>query len=239
MDPRPDPAARDSSARRRKTARIAAALEALYGVPRWKGRRDPLDCLIETILSQSTNDRNRERAFAELTRRFPSWAAVAESPTRTVADAIRVAGLANQKSGRIQAVLRWVKEQFGGYSLDAIETMDSDAVFDLLCTQKGIGKKTVAILLAFGLGRDVFAVDTHVHRIAGRLGLIGPRIDAARAHDVMARQVPEGKSYSFHVNLIRFGREICHARKPECGLCPVRRSCLWWRAAAKTVEEKQ
>ncbi len=213
------------AALRRKAARVTELLERRFGVPRRRPKSSPLDSLIGTILSQSTNDRNRDRAYASLRDAFPSWQDVMDARTADIARAIRAGGLANQKSVRIRNILRWVKETFGELSLDALHQIDTAEASDLLCSQHGIGIKTAAVTLLFACGRDVFPVDTHVHRICRRLGLVPDKATAERTHHLMAPLIAKGRSLSLHVNFLRLGRTICHARGPLCAECPLGRLC--------------
>ena len=208
-----------------KTRRIMEALEAVQGVPEPRRPEPPLDALIHTILSQNTNDRNSGRAYESLRIRFPRWEDVLHANPTQIADAIRVGGLAAQKSVRIRDLLAWVQERYGELNLDVVCDMEIEEVFDTLCARPGIGPKTVSVMLLFACGKDVFPVDTHIHRVTRRLGLIPSNCSADKAHILMAELVPPGKSYSFHLNLIRFGREICHARTPECDRCPLSEYC--------------
>ena len=154
-------------------ARNVHLLELHLGTPRQKKKRtDPLDMLIGTLLSQNTNDRNSHRAYLELQRRFPTWKKVAEAPVRAIASAIKVGGMKNQKSGRIKALLRSIHKDYGSYRLRGIEEMNNDKVISTLTAFHGIGFKTAACVLLFSLRRDVFPVDTHIHRICNRLGLV-------------------------------------------------------------------
>ncbi len=216
---------RTRTALRRKTARCAAALERRYGVPEWSGPRPPLDALIQTILSQATSDVNSHRAFRQLTERFPRWEDALAAGPRDIERAIRSGGLARQKSVRIHKLLRWVDEQFGGLSLDAVGQMPTDEVFDTLLPLDGVGVKTIAVMLLFACGRDVFAVDTHVHRIVRRVGLVPEKATAEKAFKLMRPLVPEGKALSFHVNLLKLGRTLCRPSDPACAECPLRRLC--------------
>ena len=201
-------------------------LEAFYGRPRQPGRaRNPLDSLIRTVLSQNTSDVNSERAYASLRERFPRWEDVMKAPSRSIAAAIRSGGLANQKSRRIKRILRWVKDQFGELSLRSLHQKTDVEIRELLAPLPGIGPKTVHVLMAFALNRDAFPVDTHVHRVTRRLGLIAANATAEKAHALMAPLVPQGRAYSLHVNLIRLGRQLCHPRNPECTPCPLLREC--------------
>jgi endonuclease-3 len=226
---KPTPQMPGQSALRRKVARVVQLLEEHLGIPRHGSRRDPLDSLIGTILSQSTNDRNRDRAYASLRQAFPTWEAVLNAPAADIARAIRVGGLSNQKSTRIKSFLVWVKQTFGKLSLDALRTMPTSQAYQLLCTQKGIGLKTVAVTLLFACRRDVFPVDTHVHRICRRLGLVPADATPEKTHRLMAPLVPKGKALSLHVNLLRHGRTTCRAQRPSCGGCCLRRLCEYSR----------
>jgi endonuclease-3 len=210
-----------------KEFRIIRLLESHIGIPRQRKKRaDPLDMLIGTLLSQNTNDRNSHRAYVELRKRFPTWKKVADAPVNAIASAIRVGGMKNQKSKRIKGLLRTVHEQFGSYRLRGIEKMTNDEVISILTDFHGIGFKTAACVLLFSLRREVFPVDTHIHRICNRLGLVRTRTPD-KSFEAMKSLIPEGKSYSFHTNLIRFGRTICIARRPRCGQCPLYDQCLF------------
>jgi endonuclease-3 len=212
---------------KRKLKKITLLLERQYGVPRKEGSGDLLGILIETILSQNTNDQNRDRAYARLKNRFPLWEDVLHAKTETIISAIRPGGLAEQKAKRIREILRWIKEREGRLSLSFLKGMDSEEIKKLIGGLKGIGPKTVHCLLLFGLGRDAFPVDTHILRIGKRLGLIPEAMDAVKAHLWMVPLIPKGKSLSLHLNLIRFGRSICMARRPQCEECFLAEKCLY------------
>jgi endonuclease-3 len=187
---------------------------------------DPLDELILTVLSQHTSDLNAERAFADLRRAFPrDWAEVEHARTQAVADAIRSGGLANSKAPRIQAILREVHEREGGYDLGRLRQLPDAEARAYLMTLPGIGPKTAAVVLSFALGRDAIPVDTHVHRVSRRLGLIPPGASAERADRLLHDLVPEGLRTPLHVALIRLGREICKAPTPRCRGCPLNDIC--------------
>ena len=205
----------------RKTRRVAAELEEFLRVP-VKPRRleSPLDCLIATLLSQNTNDRNSHRAWVTLRKRYPTWERVANAPTDSLAKAIEVGGLKNQKARRIKQILRGIKKQVGKYDLRNLKRKSDGEVLEYLTSMKGVGVKTAACVLVFSLGRDVFPVDTHIHRLCNRLGLVRTK-NAEETFDAMQPLVPEGKAYSFHINLIRFGRSVCKAQNPLCGKCPL------------------
>ena len=212
---------------RAKVRAVNDALEAHFGVPVRQGASDPLTSLIVTLLSQNTNDVNRDRAYASLRERFPTWERVRVASPQAIAEAIRVGGLSRQKSVRIKRILQWVKERYGALSLDAIQDMPTQDVFELLGALPGVGLKTVSVLLAFACGRDVFPVDTHVHRISGRLGFVPANASAEKTHRLMADLVPKGKAYSFHINLLKFGRTLCKARRPCCSECFIVKHCLY------------
>ena len=210
-----------------KVKRVNALLERAYGIPKREKKVDLLDVLIQTILSQNTNDRNRDQAYQTLKKRFPRWDNVLCSKEREVIRAIRTGGLAKQKTKRIREILRWIKRGYGELTLSALEGTDSETIKEVLGGLKGIGPKTIHCLLLFGLGREAFPVDTHVLRTGKRLGLIPKRMDAEKAHVWMGPLVPEGKSLSLHVNLIRFGRSLCLANRPRCSDCFLVEECLF------------
>ncbi len=225
----PEGKADHNSSRQRlriKVDRITRILEKVYGVPRKQRKADPLDVLIQTILSQNTNDRNRDRAYARLTDRFPRWENVIEAELQDIVEAIRPGGLAEQKARRIQEMLRWIKGHHGALSLRFLRRMDSREILRTLGSLKGIGPKTLHCLLLFGLGREAFPVDTHILRVGKRLGFIPERMGAEDAHGWMIPLVPEGKSLSLHINLIRLGRSVCEARSPRCFRCFLKKECL-------------
>ncbi len=209
-----------------KVRRITLLLERKYGVPSHKKQGDPVEILIQTILSQNTNDRNRDRAYQRLKTEFTSWEDVLEARTQAVIQAIRPGGLAKQKARRIREILHWIKEREGRLNLSFLKKMDSDEVKKTMGDLKGIGPKTVHCLLLFGLGREAFPVDTHVLRVGKRLGFIPGWMNADKAHEWMASLIPEKKSLSLHLNLIRFGREICKAKDPRCPGCFLIKLCL-------------
>ncbi|MBI4567145.1 MAG: endonuclease III [Planctomycetes bacterium] len=214
---------------RAKAVRVAAALARLYGVPRWSGPRDPVACLVETIISQNTTDRARDAAYAALVARFPTWEALAAAPERDVRAAIRGAGLAEAKARTIRRLLAMLLARYGAYRFDALKAMTDDEAIAFLTTVSGIGVKTAAIALAFALGRDVFPVDTHVNRLCGRLGLVPESSAPDRTFRLMRAICPPGQAYAFHVGLITHGRRVCRAPRPKCEICALRSLCRFHR----------
>jgi endonuclease-3 len=188
-------------------------------------RSDPLEELILTVLSQHTSDVNAERAFESLRAALPSWADVVRVPTRAVADAIRSGGLADTKAPRIQAILREVEEQRGVFDLSYLRELSDEQARMELVSLPGVGPKTAAVVLSFALGRDAMPVDTHVHRVTRRLGLVPPTTSAERADRILHELVPAGLRTPLHVALIRLGREICKAPTPRCRICPLKDIC--------------
>lgn len=211
--------------RRDKIATVHERLMQVFGKPEWRAHLPPLDELVSTILSQNTNDVNRDRAFAALRQRFPSWEQVRDAPVEEIVSAIRPAGLANQKGPRIQKALRHISAERGALSLDFLADMPLQEAREWLLNLDGVGPKTAAIVLLFGLGRPVFPVDTHVHRVSRRLGLIGEKVSAEKAHILLEALVPPEWYYPFHLNVIRHGRRVCHARKPNCEACVLNDVC--------------
>lgn len=196
-----------------------------YGNPTWRHPLPAIDELISTILSQNTNDTNRDRAFAALRRTFPTWEQVRDGDTQEVIAAIRPAGLANQKGPRIQAVLREITTQRGALDLDFLAELSPTEGREWLLQFKGVGPKTAAIVLLFSLGKPAFPVDTHIYRVSGRIGLRPEGMSVEQAHEFLEGLLPPETYYTAHLNLIRLGREICAARKPDCANCPLQALC--------------
>ena len=218
--------------RRSKLKRALTKISRVYGNPAWSqdesaDGRDVLSALILTILSQATTDGNRDVAFARLRRRFPTWEKVLKADVKKVEEAIRPGGLSRQKSVRIQALLAWLKETQGGLSAEFLRDLDLPEAKDQLGHLRGIGVKTLSVVLMFTCGRDVFPVDTHVHRVCRRLGLIDERCSAEKAHAEMANLLRPGESYAAHVNFWKFGKFICRARQPNCDKCPLVKDCVY------------
>ena len=212
----------------RRALEVHERLVGVYGEPCWRSHMDPISELVSTILSQNTNDVNRDRAFGRLRERVPTWEAVRDADVQEVKEAILVSGLANHKAPAIQRALRHITEQRGELSLDFLGEWPVSEAKDWLTEIKGVGPKTAAIVLLFSLGRPAFPVDTHVHRVTGRLGLIGPKVSRERAHEILEALLPEELYYAFHLNVIRHGREVCAARNPRCDLCPLQDLCQYY-----------
>jgi endonuclease III len=210
-------------------------LLAFYGYPEWRTPLPPLDELVSTILSQNTNDQNRDRAFAALRARFPTWEAARDADEQAVIEAIRPAGLANQKGPRIQNVLREITAQRGSLNLDFLADLPAEEARDWLLNFKGVGPKTAAIVLQFSLGKPAFPVDTHIYRLSGRLGLRPAKMSVEQAHQHLANLLPPEAYYPAHLNLIRLGREICQARRPNCPVCPLQGVCDFARSHQKSA----
>jgi endonuclease-3 len=211
-----------------KARKITLLLEKQYGVPRRKSPGNPLDILIETILSQNTNDQNRDKAYRRLKARFPRWEDALKGKRKSIASAIQPGGLAEQKARRIREILHWIKKREGRLSLSFLKEMESEEIRKTMGGLKGIGPKTLHCLLLFGLGREAFPVDTHILRIGKRLGFIPDRMSAAKAHLWMMDFIPKEKSFSLHLNLIRLGRTVCKAQRPLCTICFLRKGCLYF-----------
>lgn len=217
-------------------ARVYELLIATYGEPRWVPDYDPLGGLVETILSQHTSDINSERAYQQLITTFPTWEEVRDAPTHLVAEAIRSGGLANIKAPRIQDALHTLTEQqqaqggskpLSDYLYDELTKRAPEEAWQYLRSIPGVGPKTAACVLLFDMGEPVMPIDTHVFRVSKRLGIIGPKVNADQAHNLFARVTPPEWVYTLHVDLIRHGRQICHAQRPECWRCSLYSECAY------------
>jgi endonuclease-3 len=214
---------------RHKALHIHEQLIESYGEPENTANSDPVASLVNTILSQNTNDQNRDVAYRQLRERFPTWAEVRDAPTEDVVDAIRPAGLGPSKAPRIQQALQRITEQQGEITLDFLRDMPLEEAREWLLNIKGVGPKTAAIVLLFALNRPAFPVDTHVHRVTQRLGLIPEEASREQAHEILEDMLPEEIYYPFHLNLIRHGRQICAARSPQCEACPLQADCDYYQ----------
>ncbi len=230
--PAPTPAASRLGAwsppTRARVRRVRDRLRLRYGIPSAPPHERPLDELILTVLSQSTNDRNRDVAFLRLRDRFPSWEAVCSAPLAEVEEAIRPGGISKVKSARIQAILRAI-----GASSSKLDPLSLDWLRDApvaegqayLCGLPGVGRKTAACVLLFSFGRRDVPVDTHVARVATRLGLLRPGAPFPELHDAMLALTAPGEELELHINLLRHGRRTCRARTPDCAGCVLARMC--------------
>jgi len=216
---------------RRRALAVHQRLLGAYGEPRWRNPMPPIDELVSTILSQNTNDLNRDRAFTALRQAFPTWEAVRDAPARSISRAIRPAGLANLKGPRIKAVLRAITKERGSLDLGFLRRMSPEQAMTWLMRFKGVGRKTASIVLLFSLGMPAFPVDTHIYRLSGRLGLRPEGASLEQTHDLLAQAFPPEAYYSAHLNLIRHGREVCHARNPVCAECILHRRCPYGRSS--------
>jgi len=214
---------------RARVARIRDRLRAVYGIPLMRPHGDPIAELVLTVLSQSTNDRNRDVAYLRLRERLPAWEAVMCAPVQAVEEAIRPGGISKVKSARIQEILRAIadepRDRRSELSLDWLQTAPVLEARDYLMTLPGVGRKTAACVLLFAYGLREVPVDTHVSRVGTRLGLLDPAASLERQHDEMLALTPPGQELELHVNLLRHGRRTCHARSPACEECALARMC--------------
>ncbi len=207
-----------------------------YGQPTWRDAKPAVDELVSTILSQNTNDINRDRAYELLRQAFPTWEAVRKAETALVVAAIRPAGLANQKGPRIQKVLNDIVAERGSLDLTFLKDMPLEEARQWLTKFNGVGPKTAAIVLLFSLGRPAFPVDTHIYRVTGRVGLRPEKMTVEQAHIHLEKLFPPDTYYAAHLNIIRLGREICPVRKPACPRCPLRGICNYAKTTLKASD---
>jgi endonuclease-3 len=205
-------------------------LKAVYGAPKPQRGLDPLDVLIETILSQSTTNANSDRAFERLKRRFPGWEAARRARVASIEAAIRSGGLAKQKSIRIKELLNEISKRRGSLDLAFLKTARLEEAKQFLASFKGVGPKTVACTLLFACNRPVFPIDTHIFRIARRLGLIPEKCSDDEAHRLMGEMIPRKRYYEAHINLIRHGRRVCRPRDPLCEQCCLVDYCEYYNS---------
>ena len=204
---------------------IIEKLADQYGKRVWQEHRDPVSELVLTILSQHTSDINSRRAFDKLGADFPSWDEVINADTDDIAQSIWTAGLARVKAPRIKAILKLIIQRCGSLNLDFLAELPIDEAKLWLQQLPGVGPKTVACVLLFSLGLPVMPVDTHIHRVAKRLGLIDSKTSADKAHRILEPMIPQKEIYSFHINMIEHGRQVCHAQNPECVTCVFTTAC--------------
>ena len=213
---------------------VLRKLERASASPRWTPHHDPLAELVATILSQNTSDVNSDRAYAALRAAFPSWDEVADAPPDELATVIRSGGLAKLKAQRIQQILRTLRARQGDLSLDKLMDMPMPAARAFLAEFSGVGPKTIACVLLFACGHPAFPVDTHIHRVTTRLGLLPEGCTPERAHAVLEPLIPPARVYAAHVNLIRHGRTVCRSRLPDCQHCCLRTLCPYPQSSAQT-----
>jgi len=204
---------------------VIKLLEQEYGSCQWQADRDPIDVLIGTILSQNTSDANSSRAFASLKARFDSWEAVASAPAERIAEVIKCGGLSQIKAARIKQVLKQIESGKGRITLDFLKSRTMTKAKDFLMSLPGVGHKTASCVLLFSLGKPSLPVDTHIFRVAKRLGLIGSKVSIEKAPGLLQKQIPPSRIYQFHVHMIEHGRRICRARQPRCNRCILRGIC--------------
>jgi endonuclease-3 len=212
-----------------RATKIHERLLEFYGEPIWRNPLPAIDELVSTILSQNTNDNNRDRAFNALRAKFGTWEQVREADVLDVINAIRPAGLANQKGPRIQQVLRSITEERGNLDLSFLGDLSVEEAKAWLTRFNGVGPKTAAIVLCFSLGKQAFPVDTHIYRVTGRIGLRPEKMTVEQAHAHLEGLFPPETYYAAHLNIIRLGREICTARRPYCEKCPILQLCDYGR----------
>ena len=219
----------DSGApRRMQAAAVLRLLRAEYGSGRRHERSNPTDSLIATILSQHTADRNSGVAFTQLKERYGTWADITDANVNELAAVIRPAGLGNIKAARIQSVLHELNRRHGSMDLAFLNDLPLMQAREMLRTLPGVGPKTAACVLLFACDLPALPVDTHVHRVTKRLGLIGATDSAERAHDALEALVPAEDVYDFHVTVIAHGRQVCQARRPRCEMCVLQKHCDYW-----------
>lgn len=207
---------------------IKTRLSARYGEISLQ-RTDPLETLIKTILSQNTNDGNRDRAYRSLRGRFRSLTAIRDAKAEEIAEAIRVGGLHRQKALRIKQVLQRVEQETGSLNLSCLEELSLDEAMAWLLASPGVGKKTAGIVVLFSFGKPYFPVDTHIRRVLTRLGFVEPQEDP---HDRTNAMLPKDPQFmaTLHLHLIQLGREVCRSRRPDCLHCPLNNGCEWAKA---------
>ncbi len=212
------------------TLAVHKKLLEVFGEPTWRAPLPAMDELVSTILSQNTNDVNRDRAFNALRAKFPTWESVRDAKTEDVVNAIKPAGLANQKAPRIQNVLRAITEERGSLNIDFLKNLPIEEARAWLTKFNGVGPKTAAIVLCFSLNMPAFPVDTHIYRVTGRIGLRPEKMTVEQAHPHLESILPPETYYAAHLNFIRLGREVCHARKPNCAQCPINKMCDYFKS---------
>ncbi len=204
---------------------ILDLLKEEYGVPEWRPRYDPISVLVQTILSQNTSDTNSGGAFVSLLTSFGSWENVADADIDTIEHAIRHGGLGRVKAVRIKQALEEIKRKRGWLELDFLRQLNSSEARDWLEQLPGVGAKTASCVLLFSLGMPALPVDTHILRVAKRLGLISPKTSSKQAHQLLGEMIPQENVYQFHILTIEHGRRVCRAQRPLCHDCILKEIC--------------
>lgn len=223
-----------AKAKRLKPAEIVERLSVLYGEPELRTHQDPMTELILTILSQNTSDTNSGRAFMRLISRFPTWEPVMAADPSEIEKEIAVGGLAKTKAPRIKRIVEDVWARCGSFDLSFLGEMPLEESKEWLRSLPGVGPKTAACVLMFALGKPALPVDTHVHRVSQRLGLVPAKATAEKSHDILEAMLAPEAVYPFHISLIKHGRRICHAQRPRCGECPLLDGCPHGRRVASS-----
>ncbi len=218
----------DRRALTRKVLIVDKILAEMYGEKKQERFMEPTDELILTVLSQNTNDINRDRAFTALREKFPTWQDAAGASTTSIASAIKIGGLANIKSKRIKKILKQIGEKSDDYTISFIKKMPDEKAWEYLVAFDGVGPKTASCVMMFSLGKDTMPVDTHVHRLSKRLGLIANSVNADQAHDWYREMSFPVSAYQFHLNLIQHGRTLCRAKSPQCFECRLKKQCSYY-----------
>jgi endonuclease-3 len=206
---------------------IEERLRERFSFPK-REREDPIDVLIRTILSQNTSDVNSHRAFANLKNRFPSWEALLKAQLEEIESAIRCGGISNIKARRIKEILKRIKEERGSLTLSFLKDLTIDEARNYLLSLPGVGDKTASCVILFSFAKPAFPVDTHIHRIVNRLGILGNDLSPQEISQLIESNLPKGLFLSLHLNLIRLGREICRPRNPKCQICPLKEFCNYY-----------
>ncbi|HDN79771.1 MAG: endonuclease III [Chloroflexi bacterium] len=229
MRPSASPFSPEEAAVRDKILEVHRRLVELYGERTRNKRRDPVSVLVSTILSQNTNDTLRDRAYKRLRERFPSWEEVRDAPLEAIEEAILPAGLSKQKALRIQEALRRITQERGSLDLSFLKNLNVEEARKWLMSLNGVGPKTAAIILLFSLNMPAFPVDTHIFRVSKRLGLIPRKATREKAHQILERLIPPEFYYTFHLNVIEYGRKVCTSRNPKCEVCRLRDLCEFYQ----------
>lgn len=211
---------------------ILALLEAYYGPYPWHQRREPMRELVSTMLSHRTNGANEERAFEQLWKHFGSWESIAAGDVAAITEAIAPANYPESKAPRIKAAVAQIIAERGAPTIDFLAALPPAEAIAWLTRLPGVGVKTATLVLLFCFRVPVLPVDTHVHRISQRVGLIGPKVSAEKAHDLLLEMLPPDPDtiWDFHHQLLRHGQRICTFSSPRCPACPILQQCAYGRS---------